>query len=230
MSRMTLCRSALVLLLTLPPACPAAQLVLFTFDNGPVFDPAPTVLAPAIDVAGLALASGEISDFAGNPGRALGARGFAPANAIQLDIAARPGFALSLEAIMFDLRVSASGPQHWQLTINDIPAGSGDTATSFNTFALDLTPFTALQQLDGTVRVSLQASGAASAQGTLRLDNLELHGSASPVALPPAIALAMPAWLALSVFRPSVRTATRAMHRATGSRDPGAPDAGRGSA
>lgn len=194
----------------------AATLVAFDFDEpGGVFAPQPDALDAAFLDARIELASGPLADVAGNPGRALVADGFVDGNRVELRANLRPGWRVRITRIGFDQRASASGPQTWTLSQGTSLLATGATSSAFGRVseAVDFL-------LTGdALALAIGGSGASSARGTLRLDNVLVEGEAQPVPLPAAAALAALPLLGLSRARrhAAPRTAIRARRRATGS-------------
>ena len=147
------------------------------FTNGPDLSDA------ALGVPGWYALTGTVSDFGGVTGRALAARNFAAGNALVLDIAIAPGFAVDLSGVAFDHVASASGPTQWTLHIAGTDVLAGTTPATFehvdDTFALG--------PISGALRIELRGLGASSNSGTYRIDNFELRGSVAPVPLPATI-------------------------------------------
>lgn len=194
---------------------PAAQLVTFDFDDpGGGFTAAPATLHPALVSATFSATQDELGDFAGNPGRALASAGFTAGNRIVLELAAQPGYTLQASRVTLDLRASASGPGNWLIELEGGAAHGGALGSGFDQVTVD---FAALPALS-TLRLAIGGSGASSASGTLRIDNLRLEGNvlAAPVPLPTALPLLASAMLGMAGI--SGRRATRASHRPAESR------------
>jgi len=186
--------------------CASATLVLFDFDSDNGFQLTAEEQHPQIINTAINLTLGDLTDFAGNPGRALGATGFVNTNSITVQLSAAAGWRFSVDALQFDLRVSPSGPSDWQLNLNGATLGSGVTATRFVTHSLNRQPVG--QGFQSSHMIELQASNAVSAQGTLRLDNLKVSGKINAVPLPATwVLLGTPALIAgLRVRRQRIAT------------------------
>ncbi len=128
---------------------------------------------------------GSLTDFTGNPGRALAARTFLEGNAMVLVVNVLPGFSAMLDGYSFDHLASASGPMNWQLKINDLPIVSGVASTSFTSVNGGLS----LSDITDSITVELFGSAATSYSGTYRLDNFGLSGTVTPVPRAPSIVL-----------------------------------------
>lgn len=193
----------------------AATLVAFDFDDpGGLFEAQPDHLAEALLDAHIELAGGPLDDVAGNPGRALVVDDFIDGNRIELHANLRPGWRVRVTRIGFDQRASASGPQTWTLSQGTSLLATGATTSAFESVS-QVVDFL----LTGdTLALAIGGSGASSARGTLRLDNLFVEGEAQPVPLPAAAALVALPLLGLSRARsrPASRKAIRARHRAAG--------------
>lgn len=204
---------------TFPATSSGQMLATFDFeDDAGAFESVPQLLHPELTAASFGAALGALTDFAGDPGRAIAASGFASGNRIELDLAAAAGHRITVERMRFDLRVSASGPTQWRLETAGAAPVSGATSTDFTAAVADLPG--ALPA--ATVRLALGGLGASSDAGTLRLDNVVVEGAVKTVALPPALALA--ALPAAGCLLPGRRRrlksgrATLSRHRAGGSR------------
>lgn len=125
-----------------------------------------------------------LNDYTGNPGRALGARGFDDGNAFVLIIEIAPGTRLELTEFAFDQRASASGASAVDLVIDDTLMASAATTTEFSRISADLSG----TRLTDIAFIEIAGTGATSSAGTFRLDNVTLSGIATPVPLPAPIA------------------------------------------
>ena len=176
----------------------AATLLQFDFDDGSGnFEITPEFADAAIFGMLWSDDLGLLTDFAGNPGRALAASGFPDGNTLHLALNVQPGFAVRFERIRLDLRVSASGPDLWRITDAGTTLASGGVTTSFDTVDVAI----ALLPVQHTVTFNIETEGASSSAGTSRIDNLELIGSVVPVALPAAFYLLATPLLGLSLQR-----------------------------
>jgi hypothetical protein len=158
-----------------------ALLLRYDFDDlAGNFELVPEFADPAIATATWSDDFGTLTEFAGNPGRALATNGFTNGNALHLALSLQPGFTIALEGFRFDLRASPSGPTSWQLAVNGGTFASGVVTTAFETVDVAL----ALAGPSPGFLIDIDGAGATSAAGTLRLDNVELTGSVSAVTLP----------------------------------------------
>lgn len=176
----------------------AATLASYSFDDAAsAFVNAPSTLADGLTAAPWQDADGSLTDFAGNPGRALGARNFHDGNTLLLTLSIPAGFVLALDAIAFDTQASSSGPVAWSLGVGGTTLAAGATATAFarETVTVGLAPFS------GELAIALHGTGASSSLGTWRIDNFELSGTLAPVPLPASIALLAPALGLLGAWR-----------------------------
>jgi len=168
------------------PQVHGATLVAYSFDSATnTFANAPASLAPGISAEAWLDADATLTSFAGNPGRALGARSFHDANRLVLTLAASTPMAPTL--LRFEQQASSSGPRQWSVFLNGSLLASGAPTTSFGTVEIPL-----LLAPVRLLELALEGTGASSSQGTWRIDNLRLEGSlqASPVPLPaPALLL-----------------------------------------
>jgi len=162
----------------------AAVLAAFDFDGADGgFDPGADTLHPAIITAVFTDLAGTLTDFAGVSGRALSASAFNNGNAVTLTLVSDPGQLIVVERVRFALRVSASGPNLWQLGVGDTAPQSGPASTAFTAFDLE---FPAVSG-SGSLAIVL---GATATSGTLRLDDVIIDGMVSAVPVPPAFVLA----------------------------------------
>ncbi len=82
----------------------ATVLVEFDFDDAfGNFEISSEAQHPELASATFSVTTGALTDYAGNPGRALATNAFAPLNAIRLTLTARPGSGLQLEHLRFRL-------------------------------------------------------------------------------------------------------------------------------
>ena len=89
----------------------SALLLSYDFKDGAgEFELVPEFSDPAISAAEWTDDFGLLTEFAGNPGRALATSGFTNGNAFHLALSFQPSLAIALEGIHFDLRASPSGP------------------------------------------------------------------------------------------------------------------------
>lgn len=139
---------------------------------------------PRLDEIEIFDRNGTLTDFAGNPGRALAISQFTSNNELVISFKSEAGYAVKIETLQFDLRVSASGPQDWYLSDGQ-RLFSGLTATSFVSETVSLNQAGWTQQ----AVLTLGGNGASSSLGTLRLDNLRISGEVRAVPLPAALLL-----------------------------------------
>ena len=174
----------------------AASLIRFDFDD-PLgqYDAAPEFLHTGVVSAAWTDDQGRLTDSGGNPARALAASGFTGGNALHLALALEPGVKLRLEQLRFDVRASASGPSAWTIAIAGVTVLSGQTSSADFTGVDALISATLLG--DGAV-LDILGTGATSAAGVLRLDNVELLGElVAPVPLPGPLFLVLTPLLGL---------------------------------
>ena len=172
-------RFSLLLLPGLPFTAGAETLAAFTFDNVGQFTTQAVQRAPDVATATWHDDANRIGSTAGNPGFALVTSAFTSGNALHLELGATAGHLLELNALHFDVRVSATGPNRWQWLLDGLPLGDGAATTGFRHFDLALETVRR-----STFALALIGSGASSASGTLRLDNVQVDGSAHPVPVP----------------------------------------------
>lgn len=179
--------------------CIALTLVAFDFDDGGNFELDAEVQHTAVGATEFRLEHGSLTDYAGQPGRAIGATGFTTGNTLTLAITMRPGYRLDVEYIAFDLRVSASGPKQWALALNGEAIAAGDTDTRFQHVDLLLDPVV-VSDTD-SLEFALSGTLASSNQGTLRLDNLEIGAQVSSIPLPASLLLLLSGSIPLHRYR-----------------------------
>jgi hypothetical protein len=210
------CALTALLLCAIAAPADAAVLAVFDFDTAEGgFTAAPSLLHADLASAAFSTTLAPLSDFAGNPGRALATTGFTLGNRIVLDVIARPGHAVLATRLSFDARVSASGPQRWLVALDEAPPRSGPLTTAFTPVAIDFDAAAAASR----IVISFAGEDASSASGTLRLDNLQLEGTliASPVPLPAGLPALGCGTLAAAVLRRRRKTIP-ASRRPAGSR------------
>lgn len=147
-------------------------------------------LTPEVVVQGLAVSdwytnASSLRDFAGDPGRAIAASGFAVENAFILPVSVAESDMIDINGFSFSQTASASGPVFWSLRIAGTEVASGNTAASFTTEMANV----AIEPLFGDFLIELSASGASSNRGTLRIDNFTLTGDIQAVPLPASLLL-----------------------------------------
>jgi hypothetical protein len=149
------------------------------------FENTPEISLPEVEPLAWFDVLGTLTNFTGNPGRALAAKSFLDGNSIVLVVNLLPGFSAHLDHYSFDHLASASGPVNWDLKINTLPIGSGLTSTSFTGVSGELS----LDDITDSFTVELSGAAATSNSGTYRLDNFVLSGTITPVPLAPGIVL-----------------------------------------
>jgi hypothetical protein len=156
----------------------ADTLLAYSFDTSTsAFINAPSELAAGVSAGAWTDLDGTLISFAGNPGRALGAKSFHDGNSLGLRLSADT--ALLPTRISFDQQASASGPREWSLAINGRPIASGLTSTSFGSVTLPLS-----LSAQRVFELALSGTGASSSVGTWRIDNFRLEGTQVPVPVP----------------------------------------------
>ncbi|MCA9554070.1 MAG: putative Ig domain-containing protein, partial [Myxococcales bacterium] len=166
----------------------------------------PDVVATDVTAGELNNRAGTTTFVTGNPGRALNSNGFNVAvdpNYYEFVITPAAGFQVALDAFAFDHYRSSTGPTSFQVLIvsggvtSTVTAGAGTmpTATTWTTATIPLAgaergPFT------GPVAVRITASGASSATGTFRIDNVSLAGVVQPRPNSAPVILSSPATVA----------------------------------
>ena len=158
----------------------ASPIVVFDFDGADGFENLPQLAADGFTVSPSSDFDGALTDFAGNPGRAIAARDWLDGNVLTFSLQMLPGFALRLDGFAFDQRASASGPLEWALAIAGTPLATGQTSLGFATHSGAFSPLT----LAGLIPVELVAGGASSASGTWRVDNFVLTGQVEALSVP----------------------------------------------
>ncbi len=171
--------ASLIGLVLLPATSNAAMLLRFDFEQADgSYTATPTMAVPGLSAYWQD--AGHLTDLAGVSGRALASSGFTTGNVVHLIIELAPGLVLAADRLSFALRASSSGPNSWQLAADGISQAAGAATTVFKTFDLGL----ALAPRSGALQFDLHGLGATSAAGTLRLDNVQLSGELTTVALP----------------------------------------------
>jgi hypothetical protein len=166
-------------------ALASTAIVIYDFeDSAGAFENAPLLL-PGLNALPWTDLRGSLSDFSGNPGRAIAARTFLDGNSLILALNVAPGFSVDLDGFSFDHLASASGPANWDLKINTIAIADGGTSTTFASVSGILN----LENITDTITVALSGFGATSNSGTYRLDNFVLSGAITPVPIAPGIVL-----------------------------------------
>lgn len=123
-------------------------------------------------------AAGGCTSFSGASGQALSTSGGNTSFTLSLTIA--NGYKMDLTAFSFWTRRSNTGPQNWELSIDDngtvssLATGDSVNSSSASTGAENGT--LALMDLTGTISFTITATGA-SGTGTFRLDDFTLTGS-----------------------------------------------------
>lgn len=186
----------LLILVLLTTRVQAALVGSYTFEDGAGdFTAAAGFAAEDLTLGAWSDAAGSLTDFAGNPGRAIAARDWDIGNEFRFQVTVPPNRSLALDGFAFDNLASASGASQWSLSINEQTVAGGLTSLSFTNVADTLD----LSGLGGNFWVRLAGSGASSGTGTWRIDNFQLSGTLAPapVPLPPAAAMLLPAMLTL---------------------------------
>lgn len=200
---------------TVPGTAPADTLLGFDFEDiDGAFELTPETAAPGIVSTEWFDLDDTLTDYTGNPGRALGARGFDDGNAFILIVEIAPGTRLELAEFAFDQRASGSGASAVDLIVDDLPMTSAATTTEFTRISSDLTGTV----LTDIAFIEIAGTGATSGAGTFRLDNVTLTGIATPVPLPAPVGAFT---AALGCLAASSRT-SRQSRAAGAGRSPGA--------
>ena len=191
-----------------PPAG-AVPIVLYTFDDGGAFYNGPDSVAAHLTATPWSDQDGTLGDYAGNPGRAVAAAGWADGNAFRFALTVAPGYALGLSGFSFDQRASGTGAKNWTLKLGGTLLGSGATSTGFTQRAGTV----GLTGLTDQLLFELAGGGGDSTAGTWRIDNFSLDGTLQAQAVPepsvPALlASVLAAWTLIAALRfPRRRTA-----------------------
>lgn len=168
-----------------PDRANAATLLDFDFEDADgTFELAPETVASGVVSTQWFDLDDTLTDYTGNPGRSLGARGFDDGNAFVLIVEIAPGTRLELAEFAFDQRASASGASAIDLVVDDTLTASAATTTEFSRISVDLSG----TSLTDIAFIEIAGTGATSGAGTFRLDNVTLSGIATPVPLPAPIA------------------------------------------
>ncbi len=167
----------------------AAPIVTYTFEN----TPAATSTNPDITASSVTTANGSAITYSAGVSdgttatQAISTNNFATTpNAFNFSVTVAPGFMLDLDSFSVFTRASNTGPGTSTLSIGGTTVGTFANPTAF---AADPTSLPlSLTGLTGTVNFSLAGSAPAanatstfSNTGTLRLDNLVVGGTVSPV-------------------------------------------------
>lgn len=177
---------------------PATPIVGFDFDDGSGgFVNSAALLASGFTASAWADSDGTLTDFSGNPGRALAAKSWHDGNALWFTLFSPPGTSWNFEGFSFDQRASSTGPLAWTLKLGGMTAGGGATTQSFSTAAGP----GAVTGLSGAVLVELAADGAPSSTGTWRIDNFRLDGSIVQVPEPGTWLMLLTGLLVLYAWR-----------------------------
>ena len=164
----------------------AESLLLFDFENDAGdFENMPDQVAAHLTVSGWTDLDGTLTNFAGNPGKALAARSFDDGNTLALTIEVEPGFRMNLNSYSFDQRASSQGPMNWSLAVDSATIASGPTSLDFTTVAAE----SLLAGMGGAVTVTVSGTDGATSSGTFRVDNFSLSGQITAVPLPPSLLL-----------------------------------------
>ena len=158
----------------------------------------PNIVATNISVSPITVSNvgGSLTFFQGNPstGSAIASSGFTTAGGppttnyshFAFAIAVTNGFQASFSSLSFDDRASATGPKFFNVQISQqsnfssIIYDSGAVATHASFAATPMNTLTMTNAgLTGTIYFRIYAYGASSANGTWRLDNMNLQGEIS---------------------------------------------------
>ena len=188
----------------------SAQLAYYGFDGDTL---APTSAQSAVTAGNLSGGAGlnALSFAEGNPssGRAVSATSwtlgsFNPAgnDYVEFAVEPKPGFTLTLSGVEVDTRRSGTGPVNWQLrsSLDSFASalGTASPGNGFWTANQNVGLGAAFGNLSGSVTFRIYGYDAGGASGTLRLDNLEVMGTAA--AVPEARGLGLVAGLGLLGF------------------------------
>lgn len=179
-----------------------AQIVSYQFDTDsltPSSVDATVTAGPLSPGAGL----NPLTFAEGNPssGKAVSASswtvgGFNPAgnDYVEFTVGPKVGFTLSLTGVELDSRRSSTGPVNWQLrsSLDAFAASLGSAAPGNGTWTANQTVALngAFAALASEVTFRVYGYNASGTSGTLRLDNLEVLGIATPVPEPADLGLA----------------------------------------
>jgi uncharacterized protein (TIGR03382 family) len=163
----------------------AATLVAYDFDapDGS-FTTDVDAIAPTLGATPWQDLDGTLTSFAGNPGRAIGARSFDNGNSLRFTLQAAAGERFVLESLSFGQQASASGPKSWAARINGQLVASASTTSGFTAIAIPLA-----LAAGSLFEFSFDGFDASSGQGTWRIDNVVVTGSPAPVPVPAALPL-----------------------------------------
>jgi hypothetical protein len=176
---------AISLMLDAPPSL-AEVLLSFDFDDGlGGFENTADYALPQLAVGSWTDLDGTLTNFSGNPGKALAARSFDDGNTLEFTFELARGFVLDIDGYAFDQRASSQGPAIWVLAIDSTTVGSGDTSLDFAPVA-GQHPMTGLS---GVITVGITGTGGATNSGTLRIDNFSLSGEITAVPFPSSLLL-----------------------------------------
>ncbi|TDJ61474.1 MAG: hypothetical protein E2O36_06245 [Proteobacteria bacterium] len=166
---------------------PASTLVIgYDFEDAlGIFENSPASAVAGIEALPWFDQHDSLTNFTGNPGRAIAARSFLDSNTLTLVVNVASGFRATLDGYSFDHLASSSGPATWALTINAVPIASGATPSSFATISGILS----LDNITDQLTVELSGFDATSNSGTYRMDNFFLTGTVTPIPIVPAFLL-----------------------------------------
>ena len=186
----------------IPQTTPAGTLLSYDFDGMlGAFETTPEVIDASLSLAQWSDPLATLTDFSGNPGRAIAISQFTNGNLLVLEVEVQSGYAVDLTDFNFDQRASDTGPAIWELAIDGQLLASATTTSEFTHVAQALD----LRGLSGRFTLTVGGSVAGSAAGTLRLDNVELLGTSVSVALPPTFYLIASPLLGLTLRRVRVQ-------------------------
>ncbi len=166
------------------PVIESNDLVYYDFDFGTAnFTNIPAYVVPQLDVSIFTNDIGS-TNYSGNPssGKAYGTEGWnVLGHYCYFTVLVSNGYQMACTGFKVDSRRSNTGPAYWILRYSgdsfgtDLATGTNPTAFATGTAALSLTALTNI------VTFRIYATNATGATGTLRLDNVRLQGSISPV-------------------------------------------------
>lgn len=180
-------------------SAPAQTLASFDFsDASGAFSIAPDTLSSAIALTGWEDLDGTLTDYAGNPDRALGGRDFVDGNGFVLTLVTAAGVEVRLQDVSFDHRASSTGPTRYLLMGLAAEAIAGTTEASFMNASVSGDGV----WRSGSIELLFWADGAASNSGTWRIDNVTVNGEARLSAVPVPAALWLMAGPVAWILRP----------------------------
>ncbi|MFP5436341.1 MAG: gliding motility-associated C-terminal domain-containing protein [Bacteroidia bacterium] len=121
----------------------------------------------------------------------LGDTSNSPVITLTFDVAAFKQ--LSITGFNFWRQRSGQGPQNWVLRVNGIEIGNGDTPNGNGTSTNDQPVLNAVNNLTGTVTVTLSLTNGGGSSATFRLDDFILYGTVTSTCTQPTISSVLPA-------------------------------------